>query len=51
MCTYGECQIGIPAGAALKKIESLEKNGSIALHVFPKGKTGKGKVGVLCSNR
>lgn len=43
MCAFGKCQIGIPAGGTLKLV-SPGKSGFIAIHVFPKGKNGEGKV-------
>ncbi|MBL4625073.1 MAG: hypothetical protein JKY42_08035 [Flavobacteriales bacterium] len=43
MCAYGSCQIGIPKGAVFKEIKPGEV-GFIALHVFPKNKTGEGRV-------
>jgi hypothetical protein len=43
MCAYGECQIGIPRGSALKTI-AIGQTGFIALHVFPKKIKGEGSV-------
>ena len=43
MCAFGKCQIGIPSGGILKKI-APGKTGFIAIHLFPKGVKGKGKV-------
>jgi hypothetical protein len=43
MCAYGKCQIGIPTTGVLSKILP-GKTGFIAIHLFPKGVTGNGKV-------
>jgi len=43
MCAYGKCQIGIPTTGVLNKILP-GKTGFIAIHLFPKGVTGSGKV-------
>jgi hypothetical protein len=43
MCAYGKCQVGIPSGSVFKSIKPGDE-GFIAVHVFPKKRTGEGKV-------
>ncbi|MCG8574163.1 MAG: hypothetical protein MI810_04705 [Flavobacteriales bacterium] len=43
VCAYGECSIGVPGKGKFKALEAGEE-AFFALHLFPRKKTGNGKL-------